>query len=108
MCKRPWADRPVADGTAARGRGEATLHQEPAEPPSLRARQPCENSNREKIFQCSSEPRHLRSNTGTENMDTDFKNVETKQFKKNPAHWCYSWYIFINFPEHLRFLSNRY
>ena len=38
MCKRPWADRPVADGTAAHGRGEATLHREPAEPPSLWAR----------------------------------------------------------------------
>lgn len=35
MYKRPWADRPVTDGTAALDRGEATLHQESAEPPCL-------------------------------------------------------------------------
>lgn len=70
MCKRPLVDRPVADGTAAHGRGEAILHQEPAEPPFLWGRDA--DVKTEIQIKRDSEPcGSLRTNTGTEkNMYT--------------------------------------
>lgn len=63
MCKRPWAVRPAADGSAAPARGEASLHQEPAEPPSLQRDK--------KIRQKYSEPYHgsSKADTSTDNHD---------------------------------------
>lgn len=51
MCKRPWADHPGAAGTAAHDHREASLHQEPAEPPCLRERRT--NRTKENIFRAT-------------------------------------------------------
>lgn len=48
MCRRPWADHPAADGTAAHDRREASLSRESAGPLSLQVRRPHENTNVER------------------------------------------------------------
>lgn len=49
MCKRPSADHPGADGTAALGREQATLHQELTEPPCLQVRCQREDTTEEEV-----------------------------------------------------------